>query len=66
MRLAHTRKRPTLEQEATDHKGSLKTGIVAKDPKVWNKESISDTYAALHCMIAWRLVVARANLKMGQ
>jgi hypothetical protein len=63
MRLAHTRKRPTPEQVASDHQGSLKTRMVAKDLKVWNKESIADTYAAVPGMIAWRLVVARANLK---
>jgi hypothetical protein len=63
MRLAHTRKRPTPEQEEAELEGSLKTRMVAKDLKVWNKESIADTYAAVPGMIAWRLVVARANLK---
>jgi hypothetical protein len=34
MRLAHTRKRPTPEQEKAELKGSLKTRMVAKDLKV--------------------------------
>ena len=64
MRIAHTRKRPTPEKELAGLLGALKSRMVAKDLKVWNKESIADTYAAVPGMIAWRLVIASINLRM--
>jgi hypothetical protein len=62
MRVAHTRKRPTPEQESEQVPGSLKSRMVAKDLKVWNKEPIERTFAATPGMIAWRLNIANTDL----
>ena len=62
MRMCHTRKRPTPEQLEAALLGSLKSRFVAKDLKIWNKESIANTHAEVPGMIAWRLIIARADL----
>ena len=62
MRMCHTRKRPTPEQIKAAILGSLKSRFVAKDLKIWNKESIANTHAEVPGMIAWRLIIARADL----
>lgn len=63
MRMAHTQKRPTPEQEAENQPGSLKSRFVAKDLKVWFKEDMRNTHAEVPGMLAFRLSCARANLR---
>jgi len=64
MRMCHTRKRPTQDQLIDRVLGSLKSRFVAKDLKIWNKESVANTHAEVPGMIAFKLVLARANLKI--
>ena len=42
--------------------GSLKSRFVARDLKIWSKGSIANTHAEVPGMIAWRLIIARADL----
>ena len=62
--MCHTRKRPTQDQLIDRVSGSLKSRFVAKDLKIWNTESIANTHAEVPGMIAFKLVLARANLKI--
>ena len=62
MRMCHTRKRPTPAQIKGTILGSLKSRFVAKDLKIRNKKSIANTHAEVPGMIAWRLIIARADL----
>ena len=62
MRMCHTRKRPTPEQIKAAILGSLKSRFVAKDLKIWDKESNANAHAEAPGMIAWRLIIARADL----
>ena len=62
MRMCHTRTRPAPEQIKANVLGSLKSRIVAKDLKIWSKESIVNTHAEVLGVIARKLITARADL----
>ena len=66
MRMAHTRKRTTPEQDKNNEEGTLKSRMVAMDLKVWNKEPIEHTHAAVPGMLAWRLNIANADLRRSR